>query len=49
MSYEYCDHELIDRVSPAGDDFVSCNKCGRHIVRAGDAPFDDPGCEEEDE
>ena len=25
-----CNHELVARVSPAGDDFTSCNKCGGH-------------------
>lgn len=30
MEMQYCDHELIARVSPAGDDFTSCNLCGGH-------------------
>ena len=25
-----CDHELVARVSDAGDDFTTCNKCGGH-------------------
>jgi len=42
---EVCDHELVTRVSPAGDDFTSCNKCGEHWV--GPATPDYP--EQEDE
>ena len=36
-----CNHELINRVSPAGDDFTSCNKCGGHWC--GPATPDDAG------
>jgi hypothetical protein len=25
-----CNHELVARVSPAGDDFTCCTKCGGH-------------------
>jgi len=47
LTIEYCDHELIARVSPAGDDFTSCNKCGGHCPGA--ATPDYPDYEEEDE
>jgi len=41
MHIEYCDHELIARVSPAGDDFTSCNLCGGHWSDAPDENEED--------
>ena len=41
MHTEYCDHELIARVSPAGDDFTACNLCGGHWSGAPDDTEED--------
>jgi hypothetical protein len=42
-----CDHELITNVSPAGDDYTSCGKCGGHWPSAATPDYESLEAEEE--